>query len=139
MTDTLSVTMAGPQIQEMRELMTMHQTEEQRREIYLALTQPILQAMEHNLQSYFQQMYGIIPLQRGEDQVSCSVIKSQFDVIVHIERQILQLTQTLQPWLHSSGPSLQPRAHLYLVPRKVGFQQARQALASRAIVLLRSA
>jgi hypothetical protein len=50
--------------------MTGSQTDEQRRHIYLGLTQPILGAVMDHLQTYFQQLYRVTARQPGEEQVA---------------------------------------------------------------------
>ena len=62
--------MSGPEDRSLRELMTSSQTDEQRRQIYLTLTQPILAAVTDHLQAYFQHLYRVAPpRQPGEEQV----------------------------------------------------------------------
>ena len=69
-TDIRSVTMSGPENRSLRELLTGAQTEDQRREIYNSLTQPILQSVSQHLHSYFQQLYSVVPMQQDGEQVS---------------------------------------------------------------------
>jgi len=65
-----AVPMSGPENRSLRELMTSSQTDEQRRQIYLTLTQPILAAVTDHLQAYFQHLYRVTaPRQPGEEQV----------------------------------------------------------------------
>ena len=59
----------------LRELMTMRQTDAQRRQIYLNLTQPILQTALDSIRSYFQQLYRLAPRQPGQEQVQMSCWK----------------------------------------------------------------
>ena len=61
--------MSGPEDRSLRELMTGNQTEEQRRQIYAALTRPIVLALVEHLQSYLQQLYRVTPRQQGSEQV----------------------------------------------------------------------
>ena len=50
----------------------MRQTDAQRRQIYLNLTQPILQTALDSIRSYFQQLYRLAPRQPGQEQVEMS-------------------------------------------------------------------
>lgn len=61
--------MSGTETHSLRELITNAQTDEQRRQIYLSLTQPILQAVSQHLHSYFEQLYRMVPMQQDEEQV----------------------------------------------------------------------
>ena len=52
----------------MRDLMTAPQNDEIRRQIYHSFAQPILSTLISNIQSYFEQVYRIVP-RRSREQV----------------------------------------------------------------------
>lgn len=59
-TDSRDLVDTGRERRTLGEMMADHsQTPEQRRHVYLALTQPILHAVEHHLQAYFEQLYCV--------------------------------------------------------------------------------
>lgn len=57
----------------LRDLMSSSQTEEQRRFVYLNLVQPILQTAFTSLDTYFQQIYRILP---STEQVGAAVTRN---------------------------------------------------------------